>query len=132
MNKRKFLIIWSVVVGLMDTLTGLLLLLAPALALKCVGMARPSADALVFLSWIGAFVGGVGLSYGLALGEWRRGRAVWQVTALLRTVVAVFVMTQVAAHALVGEWMTVAVTDLVVAVLQVGMLRAGWWEEGRR
>ncbi len=132
MNKRKFLVIWSVSVGSMDALTGLLLVFAPALALKSLGMAVPSADALVFVSWIGAFVGGVGLSYGMALGEWRRGRAVWQITALLRMLVAVLVMSRLAAHTLEAAWLTVALTDLVVAAVQMVVLRAGWWEEGRR
>ncbi|MEI7908662.1 MAG: hypothetical protein WCK77_03400, partial [Verrucomicrobiota bacterium] len=84
MNKRKFVVFWSVGVGSMDALTGVLLVVAPALALQSMGIALPSADALGFLSWIGAFVGGVGLSYAMALGERRRGKAVWQVTALLR------------------------------------------------
>ena len=132
MNKRKFLIIWSVTVGSMDALTGLLLVFTPALALTCLGVELPSTDALVFVSWIGAFVGGVGLSYGMALGERRRGRTVWQVTALLRTVIAVFVITRLAAHTLEWEWSAVALTDLVVAVVQIVLLRAGWWEEGHR
>ena len=132
MNKRKFLIFWSVAVGSMDAITGLLLVQSPKLVLKSLGIALPSADALVFVSWVGAFVAGVGLCYAMALGERRRGKAVWQITALLRTVVAVFLISRLAAHTLVSAWWVVALTDLVVAVVQMVVLRAEWWEEGRR
>ena len=132
MNKRKFVVYWSVAVGSMDALTGLLLLASPALVLHGMGLALPSRDALVFLNWIGVFVGGVGLSYAMAVGERRRGKAVWQVTALLRTLVAVFVIARIADGALAPVWLTVALTDLAVAVVQTAVVRAGWWEEVRR
>jgi len=116
----------------MDALTGLALVVFPKQVVQAFGVAVPSADALVYLSWIGAFVGGVGLSYGLALGERRRGRAVWQVTALVRALVAVFVISRIVGGALVSVWLVVALTDLVAAVVQIAVLRAGWWEEVRR
>ena len=132
MNKKKFVVGWSVVVGSMDSLTGLLLVVAPAFVLSLLGIAPPSADALVFLSWIGVFVVGVGLSYALALGERRRGKAVWMVTALMRTLVAVFVACRIDDGSLPLAWAVVVLTDLVVAVVQTAVIRAGWWEEARR
>ena len=92
MNKIKFLKFWSVAVGSMDAVTGLLLIFVPALVLRMLGIATPSGDALVFLSWIGVFVSGVGLSYGLALGRRSRGETVWVFTALIRAMVAVAVI----------------------------------------
>lgn len=132
MNKRKFLILWSIAVGSMDAVTGLMLVASPALVLQSMRVALPSADTLVFVRWIGVFVGGVGLSYAMALGERRRGKAVWLVTSMLRALVAVFVLTQIDVGALAPVWLVVALTDAVVAVGQMFMVRAGWWEEARR
>ena len=68
MKRVDFLRFWSVAVGAMDALTGILLMFAPGLVVRMLGVAAPSTDALVFLSWIGVFVTAVGLSYALALG----------------------------------------------------------------
>ena len=123
---------WSAAVGAMDALTGLLLVVAPAVTLRLLGIEPPGAEALVFLSWMGVFVGAVGLSYGLVLLNRRRGSTVWMVTALVRVLVGVFVVCRIAAGDLVVGWGVVAVTDLVVAGVQLAVLRAGWWEEVRR
>ncbi|MCF7674455.1 MAG: hypothetical protein K9N23_09540 [Akkermansiaceae bacterium] len=132
MSKTKFLIGWSAAVGAMDTLTGLLLVVAPAATLGLLGIAPPSADALIFLSWIGVFVGAVGLSYGLVLINRRRGTTVWMFTALVRVLVGVFVVCQIAAENFSLQWVAVALTDLLVAGVQLTVLRARWWEEARR
>ncbi|MCX6880686.1 MAG: hypothetical protein NTW21_43800 [Verrucomicrobia bacterium] len=132
MNKKKFVVGWSIAVGLMDVLTGVLLMADPALVLSTLGMAPLSSDALVFLSWVGVFVTGVGLSYAMALTDRRRGRTVWMVTALMRALVAVFVAWRVADGSLVPMWAAVALTDAVVTVVQVGVLRSGWWQEPHR
>ena len=123
---------WSAAVGAMDAVTGLLLVVAPAMVLKLLGITPPSPDALVFLSWMGVFVAGVGLSYGLVLGDRRRGPTVWQFTSLVRILVGIFVLCRIADGSLVPLWAAVALTDLVVAGGQLAMLRAGWWEEARR
>jgi Na+-driven multidrug efflux pump len=132
MNKKKFVMGWSIAVGAMDAVTGLLMVVAPEMVLKMLGIAPVSPDALVFLSWMGVFVGGVGLSYVIALGDRRMGQAVWMVTALVRLLVAVFVTWRIADGSLAGAWVSVALTDLVVAVVQTAVVRAGWWEERRR
>lgn len=129
MNKQLFVMGWSVAVGAMDAVTGLLLVVAPALVLKLLGIAPPPPEALVFLSWMGVFVAGVGLSYGLVLGDRRRGPTVWQITALVRVLVGIFVLWRIADGSLVPLWAAVALTDLIVAGGQLAMLRAGWWEE---
>lgn len=132
MTKTKFLIGWSVAVGAMDALTGLLLVVTPAATLQLLNIVPPSADALIFLSWIGVFVGAVGLSYGLVLINRRRGSTVWMFTALVRVLVGVFVVCQIAADNLSLQWVAVALTDLLVAGVQLTVLRARWWEEARR
>jgi hypothetical protein len=132
MNKSQMVMGWSLAVGAMDALTGLLLVVAPALVLGLLGIAVPAAEALVFLSWMGVFVAGVGLSYGLVLGDRQRGPTVWRFTALVRILVGVFVLWRIGDGSLVPLWSVVALTDLGVAGAQLAMLRAGWWEEARR
>ncbi len=132
MNRTKILLGWTAAFGAMDAFTGLLLIVAPAATLKLIGIAPPGPDALVFVSWIGVFVGAVGLSYGLALINRRRGATVWTFTALVRTLVGIFVSCRIAAGDLALPWALVAVADLAVAGFQLALLRAGWWEEVRR
>lgn len=130
MNRLMFLKFWSVAVGSMDALTGLLLVIAPGLVLQLLRIAPPSPDALVFLSWIGVFVMAVGLSYGMALGKHRgRGETVWAFTALVRILVAVFLVVRISGGTLEKAWSLVALSDCMVAVVQIVILRKGWWRE---
>lgn len=128
MNKIQFLRFWSLAVGAMDAITGLLLIVAPGLVLGVLGIAKPSPDALVFLSWMGVFICGVGLSYGLALGRRSRGETVWVFTALIRAMVAVFLTVKIMQGSLAPAWAVVGVSDALVAVVQITILRAGWWK----
>ncbi len=128
MNQTKFLRFWSVAMGSMDALTGLLLIVFPLGVLRLLGIAPPSADAVVFLSWIGVFVMAVGLSYGLALGKRARGETVWIFTAVVRILVAVFLTARILDGSLEKAWAWVAVADASVAVVQGLILRAGWWK----
>jgi hypothetical protein len=129
MNKIQFLRFWSLAVGSMDAVTGLLLVFAPALVLKLLGIAPPSADALVFVSWIGVFVAAVGLSYAMALGGAARGETVWGFTALVRILGAVFLTIRIFDGTLAPAWGMVAGTDFSVGVFQILILRRGWWRE---
>jgi hypothetical protein len=132
MTRVKFLKLWSIAVGSMDALTGLILIAAPAGVLRLLGIPSPSPDALVFLSWIGVFVLSVGLSYGLALSNRRRGETVWMFTSLVRMLVAVFLTFRILDESLDMAWAWVALADAAVAIVQVAILRAGWWKEGHR
>ncbi|RYD45570.1 MAG: hypothetical protein EOP85_08915 [Verrucomicrobiaceae bacterium] len=129
MNRIKFLKLWSVSVGSMDAVTGLLLVFSPALVLKLLGMAPPSADALVFLSWMGVFIAGVGLSYAMAFGRRSRGETVWAFTAMIRILVAVFLTVKILGGTMAANWALVGGCDGIVGVLQVVLLRLGWWKE---
>jgi hypothetical protein len=128
MNKIQFLRFWSVAVGAMDAVTGLLLIFFPSMVLGMLGIARPSPDALVFLSWMGVFICGVGLSYGLALGRRSRGETVWVFTSLIRMMVAVFLTGNIMHGSLAPAWAVVGASDAFVAVVQIAILRAGWWK----
>ena len=133
MTKTKFLKFWSVAVGSMDAFTGLLLIFVPGLVLRLLKIEAPSPDAMVFLSWIGVFVMAVGLSYGLALGRHRAaGETVWLFTSMARILVAVFLVIQITREIMAPAWLLVAVSDGVVALVQMVVLRKGWWREAQR
>ena len=131
MNRLKCMHGWSAAVGAMDGLTGLLLILVPGFVLGLLGIPDLSDDTLVFVSWIGVFVAGVGMSYGFAFGSRRAGEAVWKSTAMIRLLVFVFLTIQVVAGRMPVAWMGVACTDGFVAAVQIAVLRAGWWKEVR-
>jgi hypothetical protein len=130
MNKVKFIRFWSAAVGSMDAVTGLLLVFVPGLVLGLLNIEPPSSDALVFLSWIGVFVTAVGLSYGMALGGRTRGETVWAFTALVRILVAVFLIVRILDGTLASSWALVGASDGIVGVLQIVILRLGWWKGG--
>lgn len=129
MNRRKFVKFWSAAVGLMDAVTGLLLIFVPVLVLKLLGIDPPSADALVFVSWMGVFITGVGLSYAFALGRKTCGETVWAFTAMIRILVAFFLTVEIINGRLVPNWGLVGFCDAFVGVLQIVILRLGWWKE---
>ncbi len=128
MNRVTFLRLWSIGVGGMDAMTGGLLIVAPALVLKLLGIATPSPDALVFLSWMGVFIASVGLSYGMALGKRARGETVWAFTAMVRLLVALFLTVKILDGTLVAAWAIVGASDAIVGIGQIIILRAGWWK----
>jgi uncharacterized protein YjeT (DUF2065 family) len=133
MTKTRFLKFWSVAAGSMDALTGLLLIFAPSQVLRLLKVEVPSPDAMVFLSWIGVFVMAVGLSYGLALGIHRgAGQAVWTFTAMVRILVTVFLIIQITQRNMSLAWAMVAMSDGMVALVQMVIIRKGWWREAQR
>ena len=128
---RTALFAYQLLIGLSDTMTGALLIVAPQLTLRLMHLTAP-ADALVYLSFIGAFVMAVGLSClcGAYL-TWCDGcknnlEMVWLLTAILRASVAVFVTTQVIAGALEAGWIAVALFDGACVLIQAIGLRKGW------
>jgi hypothetical protein len=134
---RMALLVYQILITLSDSATGILLLLAPAFALRLMGVSAPE-DALVFISWIGAFVFAVGLS--CAYGAWlmvfcpclRRLEAVWLLTALVRASVAIFVFQRVLTGMLDPGWLTVAFVDGACVLVQGVGLRKGWLQYGAR
>jgi len=130
MKTIRWLRLWSVAVGAMDSLTGAMLVLRPAAALDLLGVVPPPNESLVLVSWIGVFVTGVGLSYGMALGNPARGAAVWGITGMVRALVAAFLTIKILSGQLAPAWLTVALTDGIVAVVQFTALRTGCWKGG--
>lgn len=127
--------LFCLVAGGGDAATGLLLVAAPALVIRILGVAEPSGN-LAYLRFVGVFVGCVGLAY---LWPWlsrdgvRRSRrlvAAVEMTAGIRLAVALFLGVAVAAGALDPPWMTVGVYDAVVATAQLGLLANGVFGRG--
>lgn len=122
--------VFCVIAGVGDAATGLLLVSAPALVLRLLGIEHPDGD-LVFLRFAGVFVACVGLSYlypwFLRDGFRRAGRVVaaFEITAGFRLAVALFLGVAVAAGALELPWVTVGVYDAVVGLVQIGLLARG-------
>ncbi|MFZ0743219.1 MAG: hypothetical protein WAM85_02380 [Terracidiphilus sp.] len=129
--KHPFLFGYQLLAGVSDTSTGALLMAAPVLTLSLMGLHAP-ADAAPFLSFIGAFVLAVGLSYlygGLLIGRAgnsSRLEAVWLLTAIIRSAVAVFVLTAVLEGALQAGWLAIAAFDAACVLVQAVGLRKGW------
>ena len=128
---RPVLIVYQLLIGLSDAITGALLIAAPEFTLGMMRLHAPD-NALVYLSFIGAFVLSVGLSclYGAYLMIRRenscRLEIVWLLTATIRASVAIFVLTQILAHTLEAGWLTVAIADGACVLIQAIGLRIGW------
>lgn len=121
--------------GAADGLTGLSLIAAPLAVLAAMGIVDPPAEP-IYLRFIGAFVLGVGLAYlvpmaGAAERREARWREVFEVTALLRATVALFLVAAVASAALAAAWLLVAAFDGALAGFQIAVLRAGAHDERR-
>ena len=129
---RRWIITYQYFAGLSDTGTGLLLVSSPALTLGLMGFAiMPQPPA--FVRYIGVFVLSVGLTYLWAAVRWPlREQAQtawttqWKITALVRTLAALFVFWQVTTRAMEGRWIGVAIFDSVLALIQWIGLDKGW------
>jgi hypothetical protein len=134
--KHPVLFAYQTVAGLSDTVTGAMLCVAPQVALRLMGLHIP-ADATPYVSYIGAFVFSVGLSYlyGALLiaieAPAERVEMVWLTTAFTRSAVAVYVLKGVLAGDLELGWITVAAFDAACVVIQAVGLRKKWLFDAR-
>ena len=95
---RRWLILYQYIAGLCDAGSGLLLIVAPAGTLRLMGLTIIP-QPVVFVRYIGVFVLSVGLTYLWAATRWPLTSHAhigwstqWKITALVRTLVAVFVL----------------------------------------
>ena len=134
--KRPVLFAYQLVTGLSDTLTGVLLCAAPAFTLRLMGVHAP-ANALPYVSYIGAFVLSVGLAclYGARIlrlpSATERIETVWFITALTRAAVALYLLPEISIGNLQPAWLSVVVFDGTCALIQGIGLRRGWLRHGR-
>ena len=134
--KRSLLLAYQWATGLSDSLTGILLYVAPCFTLRMMGVQAP-ADALPYIGYIGAFVLSVGLAclYGALLlqsgGCTDRIETVWLVTAFARGAVAIYLLQAVATGKLEAMWLTVAAFDGACVLVQGIGLRRRWLKNAR-
>ena len=131
---RRWIWWYQLAAGGCDAATGVLLVAAPTMTLGLMGLTvKPEPLALV--RYVGVFVLAVGLSYLWLAAEGPavsgdRWRTQWQITALVRTLVALFVSWQVAVGGLEARWLSVAATDATFAAVQWLGLSRGWFGDG--
>jgi hypothetical protein len=129
---RPWLILYQYAAGLCDACTGLLLIAAPAWTLGLMGITLIP-QPVAFVRYIGVFVLSVGLTYLWAVARWPLTshahigwETQWKITALIRSLVALFVLWQVATAAIEFRWISVAFSDGAFALIQWFGLRKGW------
>lgn len=135
--RRHGPLLFCLLAGGGDALTGLLLLAAPRLVLRLLGAAVPG-DAggdLVLLRFVGVFVGSVGLVYlypwlypRLLRDRGSRVRTTLEITAGVRLAVALFLGITVMTGRLDLPWATVGAYDALVAIAQCGLLARGFFD----
>lgn len=118
--------LYAIVAGASDFFTGVGLVFLPQVVLPLMGVPGIEGGALVFLRWVGAFVGAVGLSYWWALLRPSVGlRAVFELTILFRLAAGVFSAVAILRGWLGPVWWSVPATDFIFAGVQVWLLREG-------
>ena len=132
MDLRRWLFIYQYAAGLCDSTTGLLLIAAPAWTLGLMGL-TVMPQPVAFVRYIGVFVLSVGLTYLWAALRWPLNQHAvlvwsthWKITALIRSLVALFVLWQVASGAIEPRWLSVAFSDGAFALVQITGLAKGW------
>jgi len=129
--KDLFLLGYQLAAGLSEVFTGAFLILAPVFTIQLMGLAA-SPESAPFLSLIGAFMLAVGLVYlyGALLVRRTRGagrlEAVWLLTAMIRSSVAIFILDEVLKGNLPGGWLVIAIFDGICVLIQARGLRRGW------
>jgi len=117
--------------GLCDVTTGALLVFAPGYTLKLMGV-QQSPQPVEFAGFIGIFVLSVGVAYWyvarlpMNAAQAPRWQTVWGLTAVSRSLVAGFLAWKIFAGRMEMAWVTVALTDGVLAAFQWIGLCKGW------
>lgn len=126
MNATRLGIWLAVGAGAMDLGTGLGLVMMPAWTLARMGVPVPGDEALLFVRFVGAFVGAVGASYLWAAARPReRLRGMLALTVWMRAAAGAFTAWAVLSGALAGGWLAVTATDWGLVVAQVWLLAKG-------
>jgi len=122
--------IYAVLAGACDGLTGIMLMVSPVFTLNLMGIESVPSEP-VYMSWIGAFVFSVGCSYFIPFlshvpeNKNRRMVGVFEFTAWIRIVIAIFSGFSIARGHLDQAWMTVTLTDISLAAIQLILLKYG-------
>ena len=131
MSGERGPLLFCLVAGGGDVATGLLLLAAPELMLRLLGIERPEGSLELF-RFVGVFVASVGTAY---LYPWLRGgtgqrhrlATAIEITAGIRIAVAAFLVCAVALREMGSPWLTVGTYDALVAAAQLALLARGFF-----
>ncbi|HMO03803.1 MAG TPA: hypothetical protein PKC67_03065 [Kiritimatiellia bacterium] len=121
---EKTTLIYLVLAGCCDTISGVMLMAAPVWTLSVMGVASTLVEP-VYMQWIGAFVFSVGLSYFTPfLVRDRRAmvRGLLVTTLIVRVVIASFSGWSILRGALDPTWMSVPMSDAAMAAIQAVLL----------
>ena len=130
--KRRILTVGCLLAGLMDASSGLFLMLSPEFTLNWMNVPVVGSESWVFIRFIGAFVFSVGCLYLFAFRSvsltrtWSYVRFVFGVTAWVRSVICVFTTLAILQGALPLEWISVPLTDGMLASVQIWVVWSGW------
>lgn len=129
MNKLEKVARWyALLAGSCDGLTGILLMAAPNYTLRLMGMETMPVEP-IWMQWIGAFVFSVGFSYYFPFfstsRETNRRRIIslFEITAFIRIVIAVFTGVSIMQGSLDSAWISVTLTDAAFAAIQITFLK---------
>jgi len=130
---RQRLVLYQYIAGISDTAAGLFLLIFPIVTLRAMGLGIVPPRA--FVRYIGVFVFCVGLTYIWTLIRWPLNEhdvpvwlTQWKITALIRSLVAICIVSQIMAQELESRWLAVALFDGVFGAIQYIGLDQGWIE----
>ena len=119
---------YNILAGLLDTLTGIILIIKPDVILSIMGASEISMPN-IFLKYVGVFVMATGLTYFISF-SYRSfnitfiqlSLVLWTTSSLVRLCVASFVFSQVYLSTLSASWLLVAFSDLSLALFQYYLL----------
>ncbi len=128
-KSKHFAKYYNLFAGLLDSLTGFLLVCSPVFVLSMLGINEPS-NSLVFIRYIGVFVFSTGASYFISFAEKYLNTqglilsiVIWHITCLTRILVALFIVTQVLWGELSTPWLLVGASDLSIALFQIYLIQ---------
>lgn len=138
-KKVRFVRAWSALTGVVHLLAAMLLVwssVPPGKSLNLLQAASNLPTVLAFISpWICAVLnGGMGLAYlslffrnGMATGKF-----VWVTTATIHGMLVAFLICLMVPGELPTSWLPQVLLGLVVAVVQLTVVNAGWWSTVRK
>ncbi len=125
MNRlEKTTLLYLVLAGCCDAISGVMLMADPVWTLKVMGVASSLAEP-VYMQWIGAFVFSVGLSYFTPFfrrDKWAMVRGLLIITLVVRVVIASFSGLSILRGALDPTWISVPLSDASMVVIQAVLL----------
>jgi len=120
---------YNLFAGLLDGLTGIILVFNPVFILSILGISA-APDSIIFIKYVGVFVFSTGASYFFSFAEkyfkipsLNLSILIWHITSLTRISVSIFVFIKVFQVELSMPWLLVGLSDLSLAVFQIYLIQ---------